>query len=97
MKRKVIAVDYESQVLFKEFDSLKSASEHYGMTTDKIRKQCKENRKYTEKMDFFFVDDYKEGMLLEEIEIVRRGERLFNLIFGTKNIGDDEYKELTGE
>ncbi|WP_396512973.1 hypothetical protein [Lactococcus garvieae] len=90
MKRQVIAVDYESQVLFKEFDSLKSASEHYGMTTDKIRKQCKENRKHTEKMDFFFVDDYKEGMLLEEIEIVRRGERVLNLIFGTKNIGDDK-------
>ncbi|MFK4967854.1 hypothetical protein ACI1UG_06635 [Lactococcus garvieae] len=90
MKRKVIAVDYESPVLFKEFDSLKSASEHYGITTYKIRKQCKENRKHTEKMDFFFVDDYKDGMLLEEIEIVRRGERVLNLIFGTKNIGVDK-------
>ncbi|WP_165719288.1 hypothetical protein [Lactococcus petauri] len=56
MKRKVIAVDYESQVLFKEFDSLKSASEHYGMTTDKIRKQCKENRKYTHWTNVKYLD-----------------------------------------
>lgn len=90
MKRKVIAVDYKSQALFKEFNSLKSASECYEITTDKISKQCKENRKHTEKMDFFFVDDYKYGMLLEEIEIVRRGERVLNLIFGTKNTGENK-------
>ncbi|QPS71407.1 hypothetical protein [Lactococcus garvieae] len=89
MKKQVIAVNYESQ-MFKEFDSLKSASEYYGITTYRIRKQCKENQKYTNKMDFFFVDDYKDGMLLEEIEIVRSRERLLNLIFGTKNIGVDK-------
>ncbi|RJK90920.1 hypothetical protein D4M07_06750 [Lactococcus lactis subsp. lactis] len=75
------------QLLTKVQYCLKSASEHYGITTYKIRKQCKENRNYIKKMDFFFLDDYKDGMLIEEIEIVRRGERVLNLIFGTKNTG----------
>ncbi|MFK4783938.1 hypothetical protein ACI1TQ_08520 [Lactococcus petauri] len=86
MKRQVIAVNYESQVLFKEFDSLKSASEHYGITTNKIKKQCEENGSLINYVDFYFVDEYSETNNYD-IEVIRRGARIQNNIFGTKITG----------
>ncbi|NHI75795.1 hypothetical protein EA794_07390 [Lactococcus petauri] len=89
MKRKVMAIDYKSQELLKEFDSLKSASEYYGVTTNKIKKQCEENGSLINYVDFYFVDEYSETNNYD-IEVIRRGARIQNNIFGTKITGSSK-------